>query len=96
MNEPCTRHLKEEKGGEMNTYQYGVLPWHGFFGDFATIVSAHKTSEAAITAARRGRYINERGEVVYPRAVVFRESGFAKGDRIWSNAYPEVIWYQQD
>ena len=62
----------------MNTYQYGVLPWHGFFGDFATIVPAHKTSEAAITAARRGRYINERGEVVYPRRSSFARAGLRR------------------
>lgn len=77
----------EEK--KMNNYATTMR--QGFFGATTKILSTHKTAEAAQREARRHRYTDERGNIRYPVAAVRSESGFRRGETVYSDRYPAYV-----
>jgi hypothetical protein len=76
------------------TKQYAVISRHGFSGNVTQVSSAHATEKAAIAAAKRSRYTDERGQIRTPLMVV-RMEGATKGQTVYMDTVPRiypVIW----
>lgn len=71
--------------------RYVVCDRPGFFGGNKSFVhSTHRTEAAAIKAAKKHSYLDERRKRRYPTCVVISTHG--KGGVIWGDMFPAIVW----
>lgn len=83
-------YLKGEQKMEKGE-RYVVCDRPGFFGgNKSEVYSTHRTEEAAIKAAKKHSYLDERRKRRYPTCVVISTHG--KGGVIWGDMFPAIVW----
>jgi hypothetical protein len=76
------------------TKRYAVIARQGFSGNETKVSSAHATERAAVAAAKRSRYTDERGQQRTP-SMVIRMEGATKGRTVYMDTVPSiypVVW----